>query len=98
MSALLNKKNIRESIEDIIRQYYNGLRITKTVGDGSGGGMSYVEMFTIKDLKILSVSENVAKIAVRFRWKDRDYGISRNDSGVASIEQIGLSYRVINFE
>ena len=97
MNTLLNQKNTRDYIENIIRQYYNGLRINKIlkVEDESSG---VAEMWIIHDLKVLSVSENVANIAVRFRWRFTDLSLDRNDRGVAAIEKIGSSYRVIKFD
>ena len=97
MNTLLNQKNTRDYIENIIRQYYNGLRINKIlkVEDESSG---VAEMWIIHDLEVLNVSENVANIAVRFRWRFTDLSLDRNDRGVASIEKIGSSYRVIQFE
>ena len=88
-----------ENVKRMIRQYYDNLGIRKVVSDGPSGKNSLeVRMISVGEVKIQNVVGNKIRANVKFRWEEPDSQYGRNDRGIATLEKIGASYRVIKFE
>ncbi len=88
-----------ENVKRLIMKYYDNLRIRKVVYEGpSGENMLEVQMVSITEVKVLNVIGNTLRAQVRFRWEEQDSNYGRYDGGIATLEKIGASYRVIKFE
>ena len=85
-------------IKQIIKHYFNksGIR-KKTRGEyGFNIRWALIEMTDIHRMSIVTVSGNVATVEIDYG--SNGHGVARNGHGVATIEKIGSSFRVIMFE
>ncbi len=88
-----------ENVKRMITQYYDNLRIRKMVSEGPSGKNSMeVQMKSIDEVRVQNVVGNKIRANVKFRWEEPDTRFGRNDQGIATLEKIGASYRVIKFE
>ena len=92
---LLNNEIIKERIIE----FYDDARTDKKSYYKLTGFVTLME--TILDLKVVDVSGRIAKIMVSYRWAydmlwNNDPG--GNDHGIATIEKVESSFRVLKFE
>ena len=78
---------------DIIR-FYNEQKFWRTHGRTKA-----TEMVKIHDISLASVSDDIIKLNVKYRWEYRNSTRNgRNDFGVVTVQRTGLSYRMISLE
>ena len=63
------------------------------------GGARPTEMVEINDISLASVSDDIIKIDVKYRWEYRNNsGNGRTAFGVVTVQREGSSYRMISLE
>lgn len=79
---------------DVIMRHYNEMRVVKYQGVSS-----VVEMVKVSKLRVLKIEGEIVTAEVKFRWRAVDYTfVEKSDTGIATLERIGPTYRVLNFE
>ncbi len=85
-----NDANLRREIT----RFYNAQKFWKTKGSKKG----LTEMVKIYDISLASVSDNLIKLDVRYRWQLEDTQAGRDAKGIATVERSGPSFRVLGFQ
>ena len=79
---------------DVIMRHYNEMRVVKYQGVSS-----VVEMVKVSKLRALKIEGEIVTAEVKFRWRAVDYTfVEKSDTGIATLERIGPTYRALNFE
>jgi len=81
-------------------EYFNQKRVMKRMKGEEFGWLRHfpVEMVEIHGLRVVSAESQTITLGVMYRWKNRDNTYSRNGEGVAVVEKVGDSYKVLAFE
>ena len=96
VSRQISTEEIRNDprLRDEIIRFYNDQKFWTL-----HGGTRSTKMVKIHDINLASVSDDIIKLDVKFRWEYRDsMGNGRNGYGVVTVQRTGSSYRVISLE
>ena len=82
------------NLKRAIKRFYNKQRFWKSHGSKNRP----TEMVDIYDISLASVSDNLIKLDVRYRWQLQDMHAGKNANGIATVERAGNSFRVLGFQ
>ena len=86
------------ALKEAITQYFNDLKISKQIKrDNSSTSPTYIKMFSIGDMTILSLTGHEIEIGVHYWWGDEFGTYQRSSRGIATVKRDLSSYRVLNF-
>ncbi len=81
-------------VADVIMRHYNEMRVVKYQGVSS-----VVEMVKVSKLRVLKIEGEIVTAEVKYRWRAVDYTfVEKSATGIATLERLGPTYRVLNFE
>jgi len=89
-AEISNDANLKRAI----KRFYNKQRFWKSHGSKNRP----TEMVDIYDISLASVSDNLIKLDVRYRWQLQDMHAGKNANGIATVERAGNSFRVLDFQ